>query len=990
MSDIFGSDRPTTPPPNRSRRVLVPTLVTVALLLFLGSIFTSIYTDRLWFKSVGYGEVFRTVLLTRVGLFLALGLLFAGFVVLNVWLAHRFRPDNPPARRDDPAFRYRQALSPILRPVIIVMGLVLTAFAGSVAAGQWQTFQLWRAGGSFGITDAHFNKDVGFYVFDYPWLRFLTSFSFTMLVITILIVAFVHYVFGGLRMVGRGPRLSRVAQVQVALLVGIAVLTRAFSYYLDRYGMAVGNSALFDGIGFTDANARIPGRNILVVVAILCALLFLAMIVLRSWVLPGIGLGMLLLTSILIGGIWPYAMQSFQVRPSEPDKEGEYIARNIEATRDAYDVADSEVRDYTASTELTPEELSQSAESRVSSRLLDPTLISDAFQQLQQVRGYYTVPDTLDVDRYVLEGNELPQDVIIAAREVDLDGLQEGQRNWANDHTVYTHGYGVIAARGNQRGSQGEPVWVQRDIPPVGEIETDIPPRIYFGENSPTYSIVGRPDGAEPIEVDIPRGGGTTASDEEPAEDEGTDGEAQATQNTYDGEGGVPVGNFFHKALYAVKFAEPNIVLSSRVNENSKILYDREPRERVQKVAPWLTVDGDVYPAVVDGRVVWIVDGYTTSNSYPYSEHRSLQEATADTLTQGTAQAALPTDEINYMRNSVKAVVDAYDGSVKLYEWDTEDPLLKAWMKVFPGVVEDKDEIGESLMSHLRYPVDLFKVQRDVLARYHVTDAQTFYEDGERWRVPGDPTQGSDSNVLQPPYYLSMSRPGQEDPAFSLTSVFLPNSRQNLASFVSVNSESSSEDYGKMQILQLPSDTQVPGPSQIANSFQTDRGVTQALLQFEQSEQARILRGNLLTLPVGGALLYVQPVYIQRTASEGTFPVLQFVAVTFGEDVGFGPTLEEALNVALGLQPGQVPADTGDDAGDGADQGGADPGGDAPAKTTAEWLAEASAAYNAAQDALEAGDLAGYQRQIDAMNAAIVGAQDSLGQTPPPADDAAE
>src|SRR5664279_2759209 len=367
---------------------------------------------------------------------------------------------------------------------------------------------------------------------------------------------------------------------------------------------------------------------------------------------------MLALTSVLIGGIWPAVMQGFQVKPSEPDKEAPYIARNIDATRSAYGVDEATSRPYTAKTTLTPDELTKSAEQRVSSRLLDPTLISDAFQQLQQVRGYYTVPDTLDVDRYQLGDDETPQDIIIAAREVDLAGLPDSQRNWANDHTVYTHGYGVIAARGNQRGPQGQPVWVEKDIPPVGELDITTPPRIYFGENSPDYSIVGWPKGSTAIEVDIPRGGGN-------ADDEAT--QENASANIYDGDGGVPVGSLFNKALYAFKFAEPNIVLSNRVNSESKILYDRAPRDRVEKVAPWLTVDGDPYPAVVNGRVVWVVDGYTTSNAFPYSQHRSLREATADTLTRDRAQAALPTDEINYMRNSVKAVVDAYDGSVELY-----------------------------------------------------------------------------------------------------------------------------------------------------------------------------------------------------------------------------------------------------------------------------------------------------------------------------------
>ena len=959
MSDIFGA----RPPVDRRRRVLVPTLVTLAILLFLGSVFTNIWTDRLWFRSIGYGSVFSTILLTRVGLFALGGVLFAALIFLNGLIAWRSRPDVLPARRDDPAFRYRIALTPVVRPVIAALALALIVFAGSIAASNWETFQLWLNGTTFGTKDPHFGKDVSFYVFSYPWLRFMASYAFAIVTLSVIAAAFIHYIVGNIRLAGRGPRLSRAAQVHLLILVGIGVLLRAFSYWLDRFALAIEPSALFDGIGYTDAHARIPAHNILAIVAIVCALLFFAGAAMRSWVLPGISLALLVLTSLLIGGIWPFIMQSFQVKPSEPDKEGPYIARNIAATRDAYDVADTRNRRYTAKTSLTGAEVARTAASRVSTRLLDPTLIAPAFEQLQQVRGYYTVPPTLDVDRYRIGKNEAPQDLIIAARELNLEGLQASQRNWANEHTVYTHGYGLVAALGNKRGPQGEPVWVVKDIPPTGDIKFKVPPRIYFGEYSPLYSIVGRPKGSSPIEVDIPRG------------DNGGSSKLQATQNTYDGTGGVPVGNLFNKALFAFKFAEPNIVLSSRVNSASRILYDRHPRERVEKVAPWLTIDGDVYPSVVNGRVVWIVDGYTTSNAYPYSQHRSLREATDDTLTQGAAQAVLPTDQVNYIRNSVKAVVDAYDGSVDLYQWDTADPVLKTWMKVFPGVVKPRSAISKPLLEHLRYPVDLFKVQRDVLREYHVTDAQTFYEGGERWKVPEDPA--GQGNSLQPPYYLSIATPGQKGgPFFSLTTVYLPNSRQNLASFMSVNAEASSKAYGEIEILQLPSDTQVGGPSQIANQFSSDRGVTQALLQFRQSD-ATVQNGNLLTLPVGNGLLYVQPVYIKRSAAEGTYPVLQFVAASFGKDVGFGQTLDEALRVALGLEAGEITAEGEPAEGEEpADDGGEEP--PAAGKTPNEYLAEASARYNEAQDALKAGDLATYQRKIEQMNELIGQAQKAL------------
>jgi uncharacterized membrane protein (UPF0182 family) len=955
MSGMFGVPGRPTPPRgpafDRRRRVLVPTLVTLAALLFLGSIFTNVWTDRLWYRSVGYGSVFSTMLVTKVLLFVILGGLFAGLVLANGFIAWRLRPDVLPTRRDDPAFRYRVALVPIARPVVAVVAFVLVLFAGSVSASRWDTFQLWRHGGRFGLRDPQFHKDVGFFTFDFPWLQFVASYLFALILLSVLMAAFVHYIFGNIRFGGRGPSLTRGAQVHLLALVGLGVLVRGFSYWLHRFGLAVEPSTLFDGIGYTDAHARIPAQNILVGVAIVCALLFFAGALVRSWVLPGISLSLLILTSVLIGGIWPFVMQSFQVKPSEPDKEAPYIARNIVATRAAYDVASTKPQRYSAKTSLTGAELSRSAESRVSSRLLDPTLIQPAFEQLQQVRGYYTMQETLDVDRYRLDKRGRPQDLIIAARELNLDGLQQSQRNWANEHTAYTHGYGVIAARGNLRGPQGAPVWVEKDIPPVGQLKFKIPPRIYFGELSPIYSIVGRPAGSPPVEVDIPRGDG---------------GGKNATQNTYNGTGGVPVGNLFNKTLYAFKFAEPNIVLSSRVNKASRILYERHPRDRVKKVAPWLTIDGDSYPAVVDGRVVWIVDGYTTSDDYPYSEHRSLREATDDTLTHNAATVALPTDQVNYIRNSVKAVVDAYDGSVDLYQWDTKDPVLKAWMKVFPGVVQPRSAVSRPLLEHLRYPVDLFKVQRDVLKEYHVTDAQTFYKGEERWKVPEDPA-GTNSS-LQPPYYLSISRPDQKGgPYFSLTTVYLPNSRQNLASFVSVNSEATDKGYGQMQILQLPSDTQVGGPSQIANQFSSDQGLKQALLPFSQGSDAVIQRGNLLTLPVGNGLLYVQPVYIKRQAAEGTYPVLQFVAASFGKDVGFGQTLDEALRVALKLQRGEVSPPP--------EEGGGD---EAAGKTPSQYLEDASLRYSEAQEALKSGDLATYQHKIDQMNQLIGQAQKAL------------
>ena len=933
----------------RPRRVLLATVVTLGVLFVLVSVFTSVWTDRLWFGSLGEGDVFSTLIFTRLLLFVVAGALLSGVVCLNIWLAHRFSPTMPGLRAADPVLRYREVLEPVRRRVLVLVAALLFVLAGSVAAGAWRTYLLWRNGGAFGVNDEFFGRDIGFFIFDYPFIRFVLTFGFVTLGLAIVAAAVTHYVYGGISLEGRSQRVSGPAQVQLSVLLGLFLLLKSVAYWLDKYGFAFADGNLFTGISYTDANARIPSKNILVFIALICALLLFANVVRRSFLLPGIGIGLLLVSAALIGGVWPAVLQSFTVRPSEPDKEAPYIARNITATRDAFDVADVETVPYTATTELPPAQLTETAESTPGTRLLDPTLVAPAFEQLQQVRGYYSVPTTLDVDRYLLEGEKQRQDVVIAARELTLDGLPPESRSWSVDHTIYTHGYGVIAARGNDRTAQGEPVWVERDIPPIGELDIE-QPRIYFGEQSPEYSIVGAPEGTEPVEVDRPRGADTEETE----------------SFTYDGTGGVEVGSVFNKALYALKFDEPNILLSGRVNEASKILYDRSPGERVAKVAPWLTVDGDPYPAVVDGRIVWIVDGYTTSSTYPYAEQTSLRDATSDTLTDTSAVAALPNDQVNYMRNSVKAVVDAYDGTVDLYEWDTEDPVLDAWQSAFPGLVQDNNALPDAIRDHFRYPEDLFKVQRSILATYHVTEELTFYEGSEAWKIPEDPA-GTTTGALQPPYYLSVQGPEEKRPSFSLTSVYLPNAKQNLASFISVNSETSSDNYGDMQILQLPTDTQVPGPSQVANAFQSDPAISDELLPFKQSTSTTLSFGNLLTLPVGDGLLYVQPVYVERVASEGSYPVLQYVLATFGDQVGFGETLDGALRMALGLEA--APETDPNAPSDPPRQG---------TSTADQYLADAEAAYEEAQAALAANDFATYGEKIEEVQRLVQQAREAL------------
>jgi uncharacterized membrane protein (UPF0182 family) len=689
----------------------------------------------------------------------------------------------------------------------------------------------------------------------------------------------------------------------------------------------------------------LPAKNILMGIAVICAVLFFLNVWRRTWLLPSVGLALLVLSAILLGLIWPGIVQQFQVKPSEADREDAYISKNIEATRAAYDLGKVETTPYTDDTSVATGELQQLDAQTASVPLVDPQLVRQTFEQNQQARSYYSVAEVLDVDRYQIEGTD--RALVLGVRELNQSGINSSDRNWSNLHTVYTHGNGVIAAYANQRPADDSSErtsiqWAEGYPTPdepeaqraLGKYET----RVYFGEQSPDYSIVGKTPGARDVELNL--------------KDTDSTGDAQDETTTYDGRGGVPVGGFFNQLMYAVKFGDPNFLLSERVNSNSEVLYNRTPRDRVEKFAPWLTIDSDPYPAVVEGRIQWILDGYTTTDRYPGSERESFREMTDDSLQDTTGLRTLPTDEINYMRNAVKATVDAYDGTVKLYAWDESDPILKAWRSAFPGTVQPKEDIPSALLDHLRYPEDLFKVQRYQFARYHVTESGDFYQGNNRWEVPEDPDV---KGHLQPPYRLFVDQPtdtAASRSTFSLTSVFTPYRKSNLAAFVSVDSDAASPTYGQMRVMELP-DTTTPGPGLIANEFASNNDVRDALLKF-QSGGAPPLFGNLLTIPVSGGLIYVEPVYAVRAGSTSGYPILQYVLVSYGGEVGIASTLHGAL--ADVLQVDATPAPTAN-AGNG-NGGKGDSGGNAGSLSNQVRvkLQAAEDAFTAADQAFQDGD----------------------------------
>ena len=928
---------------NRNR---TPLAVTAGILVALGALLLSLsgfYIDWLWFKSVDFTSVWSTILSTKVQLFLITGLISSIVISLNIYLAYKRRPFYVPTSIElNGVERIRAQIEPILRLVFVGLFLAITYFAGTSGALYWREWLLFKNSTSFGVKDPQFNLDISFFAFKLPLYQAMISWAISALVLAALASAFVHYMYGGIRTVGQGDRTTVAARVQLSILLGLVVLMKAVAYWFDRYALALKENKLITGATYTDVNATLPAKSILAGIAVVCALLFFANIVRRSWLLPAAGTALMVVSSVLIAGIYPGAIQQFQVKPSESSKEAPYIQRNIDATRASYGLTDVDVQEYNAVVAPNAGQLAGDAATISNIRLMDPAVLSATFRQLQQIKPYYGFTETLDVDRYTVNG--VTRDAVVAVRELNIDG--NPSRNWINDHLVYTHGFGFVAAYGNAVDADGKPNFIVGDLPPTKGLG-DFEPRVYFGENSPEYSIIGGSKDSEPVEFDYP-----------------DDSSASGQKNvTYTGTGGVPVGGVLNKLLFAIKYGEQRILLSSLINKDSKILFERNPRDRVAKVAPWLTLDGDPYPAVVDGKITWIIDGYTTSSGYPYAQGTSLSTATQDALTANSNSiTAQQNQKVNYIRNSVKATVDAYNGTVTLYQWDEKDPVLKSWMKAFPNTVKPKSAISKDLNDHLRYPEDLFRVQRDILSSYHVKDAASFYGGQDFWRVPSDPSTFGGNAGVQPPYYLTLKLPNQKEPAFSLTTPFVPRGvRENLTAFAVVNSKPG-PDFGKITVLQLPRSTAISGPSQIASNFEAKPEVANTLSLLRQGGSDVVL-GNLLTLPVGGGLLYVQPVYVRATSNSAAYPLLQKVLVSFGDQIGFDSSLKGALDQVFGGNSGS-----------GAAAGSATPNATDSSSNLASALASAKQAIADGQAALAKGDWVAYGRAQDRLKSAIAAA----------------
>ena len=899
----------------RLRAVLAVVLVAliVALLSLRG--IAGFYTDYLWYESLGFTSVWRQVLLAQV----ILALIFIGIMFFLVWInlaiADRLAPSfRPPGPEEEFVRRYHEAVGPRIGLVRIAVAGLFALFWGAGAGSRWQDWILFRNRVDFGVDDPQFDTDIGFYVFQLPFVRFLVTWLFTAFIVVLIVVAAAHYLNGGIRLNslnGPGQRVTPAVKGHLSVLLAILALLKAVDYWYQRFELTFSTRGVVDGAGYTDVNAQLPAIRLLILISLAAAVLLIVNIWRRGWVLPVVAVGLWAFVAVAMGSIYPAVFQRLVVIPSESTREAPFIERNIEATRAAYglDEVVEPVFDPRQG-ELSPELFEANRATLENIRLLDPSVVSPTFRAIEVDREQFRFSDDLDVDRYVIDGEE--RTVVVAARELNLDGVDSG---WENRTTAFTHGYGMALAPANEVTTQGNPSFIVGGLPTsIDQDRIDLEleqPRIYIGEDLTGYAIVntGR------CEIDF----ALTGTEDPEALAELTDeaelgdcesGSGQNQLYEYTGTDGVRAGGLIRRAAFALRFQDLNPILSGLIDSDSRFIYNRDVDQRVRELAPFLEFDADPYPAIIDGRIVFIVDAYTTSDRYPYA-------ATAD-RTSVPGGSGLR-GNFNYVRNSVKTVVDAYDGTVTFYVVDDTDPLVRAYQQAFPNLFTPADEMPESLRNHLRYPEDLFKVQTNMWARYHLENPSDFYEAAGAWSVALDP--GSQLEAAQTtttttaagvttvvtgtridPYYQQLRLPGEDETEFLLLRPFVPrspdDSRQELDAFMVARRD----DAGNQSLVSydVPG-LDVNGPVIANRSMLTDGTVATRTTLLDQRGSG-VLLGNMLTIPLDmpetgeEALLYVRPLYV---LASGNQPALQEVIVSVGDEVRMCPSLGLALGALL-------------------------------------------------------------------------------------------
>ncbi|NYJ73865.1 UPF0182 family protein [Allobranchiibius huperziae] len=846
------SDVRALPRLDRRRHSLLRLTLTVVVVLVGGNLAANLWTRHLWFENLQYAGVYGVELRTRAALFAIAFLVVELLCHGSVWLAYRYRPIRVPDAAGEAMHRYRVAIEPFRRAAFAVVPLLIALITAASASSQWRTPLLWWARQSFGQTDPQFHRDIGFYVFTMPFIEMLIGFGTVILILALVLATLTHYIYGGITVAEGRLTFTRVARRHLCLLAVALLLVRAAAWWWGRYALVYRTGRTLTGVDDTDVRSTLPVHAILACAAVLTALTFLVTMRTRSWRWPAAAVSMLMATAVAFGGIYPEILSAVRGNTARSSNEATYLQREIDATRAAYGVSDVTVRDYPSG--ATPTAGLTSAAAGVP--VLDPMVVTGAFQQLQGLTPPAAFAAGLDVGRTGAGASAAP--TVVGARGIDLSGLPASRRDWVGQHLVYTHGTGVVSARADTTTASGAPSFLT-DPAAAGS-------RIYFGGGLPSYSVVG----GKPIEAD------GTAS----------------TGFRYDGRGGVALGGIMRRLAYAAKFRSWDLLTSRSVSTTSRVIYDRDPVDRVRQVAPWLSVDEGAYPVQSGSRTLWVVDGYTTSDRYPYAEHQPLTTG-SDTLGRS----------INYLRGSVKATVDAYDGTVRLYAWDSDEPVLRAWEKVFPGTVRPRSQMPAAVLSQVRYPQGQFEMQRTILGAYHVTDRATFADGGQRWSVPVDPTTGA--GVLQPSYYQPVTLPGAAGRGYALTSSYVgAGGTGAVTGYLAAGSDAGTTPgqvgagYGKLTLLRVTGSARGPGQFQndLNSSAERSSSMPGTLSQFfitEARAKASVSKGNLLTLPAAGGMLQVEPLYVRPKGA--SYPVLKAVVVGFGGRLRWGATLQDAL-----------------------------------------------------------------------------------------------
>ncbi|MGQ0744926.1 MAG: UPF0182 family membrane protein [Acidimicrobiales bacterium] len=959
----------------RGALVAVGVIVFVVLLSLRAA--AGYFTDFLWFSQLGQGGTWVRLLGTRIGLGSAFTLAFFALMWINLAVADRLNPRVRPVGGDEQFVeRFHEVVGTRTGAMRLVVSAVFALVAGPGVAAQWDAWLRFTNHVPFGITDALLGVDIGFFVFQLPFLSFLVDWLFLALVVVLTTTGLAYYLNGGIRLRTPLEKVSSHTKAHLSVLLAVLALIRAGSYYLQRFELTYSRRGAVQGAGFTDVTARLPALKLLIVISLVACVLLVVNISRRGWVLPAIAGGLWLLVAVVVGGVIPAVIQKFRVEPAESTFEPPYIRRNIEATRDAYNLDIESVPYEAVTTNADQTDLTDYQSTIRNVRLWDPEITLDSYKRLQGARGYFEIAD-VDVDRYLVDG-QLTQ-VLVATRELAQEKIPS--QTWVNRHLGYTHGYGAVITPSSGVTDRGDPAFRLSNVPLEGDhpfrFEGDqARPDIYFGEGLDGYAVV------ETKEFEI----GYSSGEE-------------GTKVRYGGEGGVVLDSWTKRAAMALRFGDFNMMISPLITSDSRVLFQRNIDERVRRLAPFLHYDSDPYAVVIDGRVKWIYDAYTTSSWYPYSQRAEVDRV--------SALSGLRDVRFNYVRNSVKTVIDAYDGTTEFFIVDDEDPVAQAYSAAFPGLLRPGTEMDPEVREHLRYPEDLFRVQSDLFAQYHVTSGETFYGAAERWEVAQRPggidgtartaaqlapnaVPTSSKELRMDPYYLLMRLPDEDEESFVMLQPFVPASaddaRKELRAFLVATSD------GRLKAYETPTDRSIDGPARVNDRIQQDAEVSRFITLLNQSG-SKVRVGNLLLIPLENLLLYVQPLYVQASSGSATptQPQLEQVIVAVGDRVVMRPTLREALTVIFGSSPptleervagqvGEPPSPSGDPQDPVPNPSDPDEG----VPTAAEILARAQVRFDSAEEALRRGDLAGYQRFTQEARDLIGQAADLLG---PPTED---